>query len=74
VSRRPGSKAADVIGDSPRKKLGPHLAVWSLTTAIYRHAAYRVIPIVGRNVYIETVLVDDDPKNPYLDVVNIHDA
>jgi hypothetical protein len=28
----------------------------------------------GRSLYIETVLVDDNPKNPYLDVVSIHDA
>jgi hypothetical protein len=28
----------------------------------------------GRALYIETVLVDDNPKNPYLYIVSIHDA
>jgi hypothetical protein len=32
------------------------------------------LPWAGRALYIETVLVDDDPKNPYLHIVSIHDA
>lgn len=32
------------------------------------------IPIGGRVVYIETVLVDDDPTDPTIHVVSIHDA
>src|SRR5437016_3123501 len=28
----------------------------------------------GRFIYIETVVVDDDPKNPFLYIVSIHDA
>jgi hypothetical protein len=32
------------------------------------------VPIAGRMLYIETVLVDDDPDDPTIFVVNIHDA
>ena len=32
------------------------------------------IPIGGRLVYIETILLDDDPDDPTIRVVNIHDA
>jgi hypothetical protein len=28
----------------------------------------------GRPLYIETVLVDDDPTDPTIDIVSIHDA
>ncbi len=28
----------------------------------------------GRRIYIETVLVDDDPTDPSIDIVSIHDA
>ena len=32
------------------------------------------IPIAGRLVYIETILVEDDPEDPTIHVVSIHDA
>jgi len=32
------------------------------------------IPIEGRLIYIETILLDDDPDDPTIRVVNIHDA
>lgn len=32
------------------------------------------LPIAGRLIYVETVLVDDDPDDPILRIVSIHDA
>jgi hypothetical protein len=32
------------------------------------------LPWFGRPLYIETVLVDDDPKDPYIRIVRIQDA
>ena len=32
------------------------------------------LPIAGRLVYIETILVEDDPGDPTIHVVSIHDA
>jgi hypothetical protein len=32
------------------------------------------ISISGRQVYIETILVEDDPEDPTIHVVSIHDA
>jgi hypothetical protein len=32
------------------------------------------LPIAGRLIYIETVLVDDDPSDPILRIVSIHDT
>ena len=29
---------------------------------------------VGRAIYVETILVDDDPKNPYIHIVSVHDV
>lgn len=37
------------------------------------HYDLRVV-IGGRRVYIETVLVDDDPEDPTIEVVSIHDV
>ncbi|HWG44874.1 MAG TPA: hypothetical protein VN688_19025 [Gemmataceae bacterium] len=37
------------------------------------HYDFRV-PIAGRAIYIETILVDDDPTDPTIHVVSIHDA
>jgi hypothetical protein len=37
------------------------------------HYDYRVT-ICGRVIYIETVLVDDDPTDPTIQIVSIHDA
>lgn len=37
------------------------------------HYDYRVT-ICGRVVYIETVLMDDDPMDPTIHIVSIHDA
>src|SRR5437879_8684597 len=31
-------------------------------------------PIKGRNVYIETILQDDDPSDPTIHIVSIHDV
>ncbi|MBI1914203.1 MAG: hypothetical protein HYS12_05625 [Planctomycetes bacterium] len=28
----------------------------------------------GHVLYVERVLVDDNPRNPYIDIVSIHDA
>lgn len=32
------------------------------------------LPVAGRHLYIETVLLDDDPEDPILRVVSIHDV
>jgi hypothetical protein len=32
------------------------------------------LPIEGRLVYIETILIDNDPEDPTIHVVSIHDA
>jgi hypothetical protein len=32
------------------------------------------IPIAGRLIYVETILIDDDPTDPVIRVVSIHDA
>jgi hypothetical protein len=32
------------------------------------------LPIAGRLLYVETILVDDDPDDPLIQVVSIHDA
>lgn len=32
------------------------------------------LPLGGRNLYIETILQDDDPKDPTIDIVSIHDV
>jgi hypothetical protein len=32
------------------------------------------LTLAGKNVYIETVLQDDDPKDPTIQIVSIHDA
>ena len=32
------------------------------------------LQVTGRLVYIETILVDDNPRDPTVRVVNIHDA
>ena len=32
------------------------------------------LPISGRLIYIETLLIDDDPTDPTLHIVSIHDA
>jgi hypothetical protein len=37
------------------------------------HYDFRLV-IDGRRVYIETILVDDDPTDPYVHIVSIHDA
>ena len=37
------------------------------------HYDFRV-PLAGRVVYIETILQDDDPNDPTIHIVSIHDA
>lgn len=32
------------------------------------------LPVAGRLLYVETILVDDDPDDPTIHVVSIHDA
>ena len=32
------------------------------------------IPIAGRLIYFETILMDDDPEDPTIHVVSIHEA
>jgi hypothetical protein len=32
------------------------------------------LPLAGRSVYIETILQDDDPNDPTIEIVSIHDA
>ena len=32
------------------------------------------LPVAGRLLYVETILLDDDPDDPLLRVVSIHDA
>ena len=32
------------------------------------------IPIADRLIYIETILMDDDPEDPTIHVVSIHEA
>jgi hypothetical protein len=32
------------------------------------------IPVAGRLIYLETLLIDDDPTDPTLHIVSIHDA
>ena len=32
------------------------------------------LQLVGRAIYIETILQDDDPKDPTIRIVSIHDA
>jgi hypothetical protein len=32
------------------------------------------LPVAGRLVYIETILVDDDPTDPTIHIVSMHDA
>ncbi|HEV2946327.1 MAG TPA: hypothetical protein VGX70_03055 [Gemmataceae bacterium] len=43
---------------------------WSLWPC---HYDFR-FPIGGRNVYIEVILQDDDPKDSTIHLVSIHDA
>jgi hypothetical protein len=43
---------------------------WSLWPC---HYDFR-FPIAGRNVYIEVILQDDDPRDPTIHLVSIHDA
>jgi hypothetical protein len=37
------------------------------------HYDFRLL-LAGRNVYIETLLQDDDPNDPTVEIVSIHDA
>ena len=37
------------------------------------HYDFRIL-VGGRRVYIETVLVDDDPTDPFVHIVSMHDA
>jgi hypothetical protein len=37
------------------------------------HYDFRLM-IANRRVYIETILVDDDPTDPYVHIVSMHDA
>jgi hypothetical protein len=37
------------------------------------HYDFRIM-IANRRLYIETILVDDDPTDPYVHIVSMHDA
>ena len=53
------------IGQTPETR--PEWSQWRF------HYDFR-IKIAGRLLYIETVLVEDDPDDPTISVVSIHDA
>jgi hypothetical protein len=51
----------------------PVLANWSYTD--YVTAKPLALDwIAGKEIYIETILQDDDPKDPTIRIVGIHDA
>jgi hypothetical protein len=49
------------------KETRPEWSVWPF------HNDLRVT-LGGKNVYIETILHDDDPDDPTIQIVSIHDA
>ncbi|MBY0522419.1 MAG: hypothetical protein K2R98_03435 [Gemmataceae bacterium] len=50
-----------------QKETRPEWTMWPY------HYDFR-LTIGGRKVYIETVLQDDDPNDPTIEIVSIHDA
>ena|ERR1035438_8334923 len=49
------------------KETRPEWSVWPF------HYDFRLI-LAGKNIYIETVLQDDDPNDPTIEIVSIHDV
>jgi hypothetical protein len=58
-------QAGGVIDQQPEKR--PEWNHWPF------HYDFR-LRLCGRDVYIETILQDDDPNDPTLHIVSIHDA
>jgi hypothetical protein len=55
----------DVIDQQPETR--PEWSVWPF------HYDFR-LQLAGRDVYIETILQDDNPNDPTIHIVSIHDA
>jgi len=55
----------EVIDQQPETR--PEWSAWPF------HYDFRV-SLAGRDVYIETILQDDDPKDPTIHIVSIHDV
>jgi hypothetical protein len=58
-------RAGGVIDQVPENR--PEYSIWPY------HYDFRP-QIAGREVYIETILQDDDPHDPTIRIVSIHDA
>ena len=59
-----------LLGGGVIDQIAERRSEWSLWPY---HYDFR-LPISGRDVYIETILQDDDPNDPTIHVVSIHDA
>ena len=57
-----GGGVPDQVGETR-----PEWTAWSF------HYDFRLM-LAGRLVYIETILQDDDPRDPTIQIVSIHDA
>ena len=55
----------DVIDQQPETR--PEWSLWPF------HYDFR-LQLGGRDIYIETILQDDDPRDPTIHIVSIHDA
>ena len=49
------------------KETRPEWNIWPY------HYDFR-LPLAGRQLYIEAILVDDDPNDPTIEIVSIHDV
>jgi hypothetical protein len=58
-------QAGETIDQQPEKR--PEWSLWPF------HYDFR-LPLAGKDLYIETILQDDDPKDPTIHIVSIHDA
>jgi hypothetical protein len=56
---------SDVIDQVPETR--PEWSMWPF------HYDFR-LQLAGREVYLETILKDDDPKDPTIRIVSIHDV
>src|SRR5262245_55033343 len=56
--------AGGVIDQQPERR--PEWSMWPY------HYDFR-LPLAGRQLYIETILKDDDPNDPTIAIVSIHD-
>lgn len=55
----------DIVDQVPETR--PEWSIWPF------HYDFRV-KLAGRGIYIETILVDDDPNDPTIHLVSIHDV